>query len=325
MIFTKAPMRISLLGGSSDIPGFFTKHGGEVLSMAIDKYSYVSLRTLPPYFSHSIRLTYSQLENCSNWSEIKHPLIRVALSQNKINNIELHHDSDVPSKSGLGSSSAFGVAMATAINAYKGIYENKRVIANKVIDWERNILQESGGYQDQIISTYGGINHITFYRSGKWEIDPIPFSESTVSEILNRMVLCYLPVERFSANHSPSNHITEPETQSSIHLLRNSVGKGIKLLREKDYDGFGSHLDWAWKVKRKIKNVSNSTINELYNKGIKNGAIGGKLCGAGGGGFMLFWLKQNQKNEFIQAMSNELIVQFKIDMHGAKLIYCNDD
>ena len=250
MIF-EGTYALSLLGGGSDIPGFFSRHGGEVLSMAIDKYSYVSLRRLPPYFSHSLRLTYSRLEKCKEWSEIKHPLIRVALSQNNINNIELHHDSDVPSRSGLGSSSAFGVAMATAINAYKGIYETNRVIANKVIDWERNILQEAGGYQDQIISAYGGINHINFHQSGEWDIEPIAFSSASMNKILNRMVLCYLPIKRYSAMHSPSNHISELKTQSLIHLLRKSVGEGIKLLINKEYDEFGSQLNWTWQIRGK--------------------------------------------------------------------------
>jgi D-glycero-alpha-D-manno-heptose-7-phosphate kinase len=321
MIITQAPMRISLFGGGTDVPEYFMHHGGQVLSFSIDKFSYVTLRFLPPYFNHTIRLTYSKLETCSNIADIKHPLIRVALEDNNLNNIELHHDSDVPGKSGLGSSSSFGVAMALAISAFKHQSCEPRRLASKVINWERNILKEPGGFQDQIAASYGGINIIKLMTNGHFDVFPLPVSPSYLSNLLARMLLVYIPIERFSAHYSVANLISSSEVVSKLHLLKQSVHIGQQYLIEGNIDQLAALLHDCWCIKRSFSEVSNSAIDDIYDRALNAGALGGKLLGAGGGGFMLLVTKEGALNSVKEALKPCITVPFNIEYTGARILH----
>lgn len=314
-------MRVSLFGGGTDIPSYFKEYGGSVLSFSINKYSYVTLRKLPPYFNHTIRLTYSRMETCSNVDDIIHPLIRVALKEADLNNIELHHDSDVPGKSGLGSSSSFGVAMSLAISALNHSYSSASELAKTVINWERNILNEAGGYQDQIASAYGGINKIIFTRSGDFHVHPIPLSNDIVNKLLERLLLVYIPLERFSYNHSISNHISSPTTKNILSQIQDTVPIGSDLLLSGNIDEIGSLLDYTWQLKRQLRDVCNETIDGIYALAKAHGAIGGKLLGAGGGGFMLLIAADGRQQSIRTALSNLLFVPFNVDFAGARILH----
>jgi len=324
MVISKTPFRISFFGGGTDIPKFFNEEGGQVLSISIDKYCYVTARHLPPFFDHSIRLAYSKLEMVKEANEIEHPLVRVALQEFKLNNIEIHYDADLPGNSGLGSSSSFGVGLANCLSALNGRLITRRDLASIVINWERNILREAGGYQDQIAASYGGMNQIIFSSSNNFSIRPIPISEQLCVEMQSRMILCYIPKFRFSSAISVAREIDEKSVRQNLRFIRDSVDIALNLLQKNDFDSFGELLDETWKRKREFNGVSDSEINQIYSRAVNSGALGGKLLGAGGGGFMLLWCKSDNREQVIRALSPLLVVPFNFDFTGSQIIYISE-
>ncbi len=323
MLIVRSPFRVSLFGGGTDVPGFFMKYGGQVLGFAIKKYSYVSIKDLPLFYDHSIRLSYAKIERCNRNEEITHPLIRAAFEEFNLNNIEIHHDSDLPGRSGVGSSSSFAVSLAHGIHVYSSLEVNHQIISKKAIYWERDYLKEKGGYQDQLFAAYGGFNHIKFNSDGTYKVNKLSISEEFLNQFKKQSLLCYVPCERLSYLTSVENYLSQKETIDSLIQIKNKVNEAIKLFQSSDIKSVGKLLDDSWRYKRKLPNVSNELIDEIYDKAIKNGAIGGKLLGAGKGGFMFFLCEEGSKDFLVEALKPLITLDVDIDYEGSKLIYSN--
>jgi D-glycero-alpha-D-manno-heptose-7-phosphate kinase len=324
MIISRVPFRISFFGGGSDIPDFFKFHGGQVLSVTINKYCYVTARNLPPFFDHSIRLAYSRLETCRDFGEIQHPLIRSALYEFGRNGIEIHYDSDLPGNSGLGSSSSFGVGLAISLAALEGRIESRRRVAERVINWERNVLQEAGGYQDQIAAAFGGLNHIKFSGDSDFSVEPIAADVNLRRQMTDRMVLCHIPKPRFSSDVSVARQLDSTATLQNLCFIRDTVDEAMQLLQARDLDGFGRLLHESWLKKREFAGVTDVDIDNVYERARAAGAIGGKLLGAGGGGFMLLWCAEGMRRKVEAAVAPLLVIPVEFDNTGGQIIYFND-
>ncbi len=321
MLIIKTPFRVSLFGGGTDVPAFFRKEGGQVLGFAIKKYSYITIRELPPFYDHTIRLAYSKIERCKKNNEISHPLMRAALEDFKVQNIEIHYDSDLPGQSGVGSSSSFAVGLAHGLMAFKGNKINKKIIAKKAIYWEREYLKEKGGYQDQLFASYGGFNQIIFNKDGKYDVKRFPITKELHSELIEQSVLCYIPNKRLSYLSSVENFLDQKKTIENLIKIKNTVNIAKDLFKSSDINSIGELLDETWKYKRELPNVSNQFIDDIYTKAMNNGAIGGKLLGAGKGGFMFFICKKNAKEKLVKSLYPLITIDLDIDKQGSKLIY----
>lgn len=321
MLIIKTPFRVSFFGGGTDVPSFFKKEGGQVLGCAIQKYSYITIRDLPPFYDHELRISYSKIERCKSFKDIEHPLIRVALEYFKCKNIELHHDADLPGQSGIGSSSSFAVGLAHALYAYKGQTIKKSNLADQAIDWERNKLKEKGGYQDQLFAAYGGFNHFEFNRDGTYFINKLILNEKFKKDLINQSLICYVPQKRLSYLNSVDNFLDQKSTIRHLINIKSLVNEAIELIKNSDVNGIGDLLHKSWSFKRLLPSVSNEIIDEIYNKAIQNGAIGGKLLGAGAGGFMLFICKKGYTDYLAKALYPLVTMPLTIDNEGSKLIY----
>ena len=321
MLITKTPFRVSLFGGGTDVPNFFNKEGGQVLGCAIQKYSYITIRDLPPFYDHNLRISYSKIERCKNFNDIQHPLIRTALKDFKCKNIEIHHDADFPGQSGIGTSSSFSVGLAHALYAYKGQTFNKSILAEKAIDWERNKLKEKGGYQDQLFAAYGSFNHIEFTTNGTYSINKFFLSDKFKEDFINQALLCYVPQKRLSYLNSVENFLDQESTIKNLMKIKNIVNEAIELIKHSDVNGIGDLLNKSWSFKRLLPTVSNAMIDDIYERAIQNGAIGGKLLGAGEGGFMLFICKKGYSDFLAKSLSPLITMPLLIDEEGSKLIY----
>ncbi len=321
MIITRTPFRISLFGGGTDIKEFFKREPGQVLSFSIDKYCYVNLRKLPRFFNYTYKIAYSKIETCSNIKKIEHPLVRTAFKHYKVNNLELHYDADLPGRSGIGSSSSFGVGLANALSGINGNLSSKRELANTAINWERNILKEKGGLQDQIAAAYGGLNHIIFNKNGDYIVNPYPINKELKQELNKRMILCYIPQERYSSKYSIQNFFNQEEVFAKHLKIKAFVDESINLLKKNDLNSIGTLLNEAWSYKRSLKKVTTKLIDEIYQKGLENGALGGKLLGAGGGGFLLFWCREGEQKNLMDKLSPLITLTFEIENEGSKIIY----
>lgn len=321
MIITRTPFRISFFGGGTDIPGYFREAGGQVLSTTIDKYCYVTARVLPPFFDHSIRLAYSRMETCRDLADIQHPLVRSILEDFNRNNIEIHYDADLPGNSGLGSSSSFGVGLTTCLLAMEGKIASKYDLARRVIHYEREKLREHGGYQDQVAAAYGGFNHIRFFDENQFSVQPLPLTRAKKEEMLRRLILCYIPKKRYSSDVSVAQKIENPSYRKNLRYIYDTVDKAIAILQSGNIDDLGELLHETWVRKREFAGVSDKEIDSIYERARAAGALGGKLLGAGGGGFMLVWAKPDDRDRVIKALDPLLIVPFDFDTEGAQIIY----
>ena len=324
MIFTRTPFRVSFFGGGTDIPDWFTHEGGQVLSTTIDKYCYVTARHLPPYFDHSIRLAYSRIETVSNAADIEHPLLRAVLEGERVDNIEIHYDADLPGNSGLGTSSSFGAGLLSALKGLEGKLLSREALADRVIHYEREVLAEPGGYQDQIAAAFGGFNRITFHKNGSWSVHPLPFPKARMDALQSRLQLCYIPIKRFSGEHSVARDFDRKKHEERLRFLQSSVDQAIDILGDGDLDDFGRLLHEAWLRKRELGRVTNPTIDDIYDRALAAGALGGKILGAGHGGFFLLYCPEGQKAAIQEALSELLFVSFRFESEGSKIIYYQD-
>jgi D-glycero-alpha-D-manno-heptose-7-phosphate kinase len=323
MIISKTPYRISLFGGGSDHPKWYENNGGFVLSFAIDKFSYISLRELPPFFEHKFRVNYSVNEMVSSNLDIKHPAVREAFKKFVPElNLELLHHGDLPARSGIGSSSAFSVGLINSIYALKGLQIGPRDLANVTIDFEQKILNENVGSQDQIACSIGGVNFIQFGPGLNWEYEPINLPKKFMSLIEQRIVLLYTGISRISSDVTKG--LLE-NLSSKEHLMKRNIELALEckeiFLNQKDLSDIGVMLDEAWRLKQEINPQSASiSISDLYSKALSYGAIGGKILGAGGGGFFLFWVDPEIRASFIEKMSDFIVVPIKITTQGSSII-----
>lgn len=316
---------MSFFGGGTDIPSFFNEYGGSVISTTFDKFCYVNVRHLPPFMPYMSELVHSKIERVNDFEEIEHPLIREAMRLHDIHEIRLTYEGDLPARTGLGTSSTFAVGMLNAFCALKGKYMSKEMLAKEAIMLERNILKEKGGWQDQIAAAYGGLNRIDF-KEGKFNVRPVIINPERKKKLDENLMLFYTGIQRFSSDIQ-ANTFAKPKdkTKELLDMLA-LVDEAEKVLVDKNVDlnEFGRLLDLTWKLKRGTGNkVSSSSIDSIYDRAIKAGAIGGKLLGAGGGGFLLFYVEKDKQDAVKRALEELMVVPFSFEDEGATIIHYN--
>lgn len=323
MIITKTPFRMSFFGGGTDLPEFFEENGGAVLSTTFDKYCYVNVRHLPRFFDYSTELTYSKIERVSSVDQIQHPAIRNAMKYLDMQEIRLTYEADLPARSGLGTSSSFAVGMLNAFYALKGNYVDRKRLADDAIYLERELCKEAGGWQDQIAASYGGFNRINFTDHG-YEVLPIIISPERKKQLNDNLQMYFTGFTRFSSDIQKENAVTAIDRQSQLHEMLALVEEAEQVLTNKkhDLDDFGRLLDQTWKLKRQTgSKISTGSLDQLYEKALQAGALGGKLLGAGGGGFFLFYVSPEKRKAVREAMQGLLYVPFQFEDSGSRVIY----
>ena len=323
MIITKTPYRISFFGGGSDYPEWFSKNYGEVISTTVDKYIYITCRELPNFFSHKYRVVYSNIELVKNINKIKHNAVKnILLKSNISKGLEIHYDGDLPSRSGMGSSSCFVVGLLNAINVLQNKKISKKALAKKSIYLERDIMKENVGLQDQIAASYGGFNNISFNRRG-FEVRKIKCSSKFKSQLNKNLILVYTGVAR-TAEKIANTYTGQLKLNKSKNIkeILSIVDQAKKIIIKGNADDFGDLLNKTWYQKRQLsKSVSTSKIDEMYNLGIKNGALGGKLLGAGGGGFILFYVKKNHHEKIKRVFNKSVVLPIELTEKGSEVIF----
>lgn len=325
MIITRTPLRISFFGGGTDYPVYYRKHGGKILSTTISKYNYLTVRELPPFFDHKYRIRYFKSEYKNTIKEIEHPSVRECLKFLDFSKgIELVHTGDVPAMSGLGSSSAFSVGMLHSLYALKGEFVTKRKLAIEAIDIEQNRIGESVGSQDQVAAAFGGLNVIEFMKNGQINVTPVTISSQRIKDLEKSIVIFFTGISR-SASEIAQTQILESENKiKELDLMKDMVDEAVGILysKQRNLDDFGHLLNESWQLKRSItQKISNDFIDSVYERGIKAGAIGGKLLGAGGGGFIAFYVNERNRKRLIKQMSDLLHVPFHFDQMGSHIIH----
>lgn len=322
MIITQTPFRMSFFGGGTDIPDFYQENGGGVISTSIDKYCYVNVKHLSPFFDYKTELVYSRIERVKELEEIKHPAIREAMKYMDMRNLRLTYEADLPARSGLGTSSSFAVGMLNAFYALKGKYAGKRQLADDSIYLERTLCAEAGGLQDQIAASFGGFNKITFRTDG-YSVEPVIISPRRKQDLNDRLMLFFTGFSRFSADVQTSTVHVIRDKRAQLMEMQGLVTDAEKILTsETSLDEFGRLLDWTWKLKRGITDkISTSGIDELYERAMQAGAQGGKLLGAGGGGFLLFYVELEKQKQVRQALHKLMYVPFRFENKGTNIIY----
>lgn len=327
MIITQTPFRMSFFGGGTDFPAFFQNHGGSVISTSFDKYCYVTVRHLPRFFDYKTHLTYSKTEYVDANAEIQHPAIRHAMQWLDMQELRITYDSDLPARSGLGTSSSFAVGLLGAFYALKGKYADKRKLADDAIYLERTLCNEAGGIQDQIAASFGGLNRINFSADG-YTVKPL-IIEPKRKKLLNaRLMLFFTGFSRFSSDIQKNTEASmKDKTQELLEML-SLVDRAEEILvnTNKSMDDFGRLLDYSWNLKRGITSgISTDSIDEQYRKALNAGALGGKLLGAGGGGFLLFYVPEEAQESVRDAMKDLLYVPFTFENEGTKIIFYNPE
>lgn len=323
MIITKTPFRMSFFGGGTDMESYFRENGGAVLSTTFDKYCYVNVRHLPRFFDYTTELTYSRSERVSNVNEIQHPAIRNAMKMLDMHEIRLTYEADLPARSGLGTSSSFAVGMLNAFYALKGEYADKKKLADKSIFLERVLCQEAGGWQDQIAASFGGFNRINFNLDG-YEVLPIIIAPERKKHLNSNLMMFFTGFTRFSSDVQKANNIAAEDKRVRLKEIHALVYDAEKVLtdKEKNLDDFGYMLDHAWKLKCQTgSSISTDSIDKLYQRGIKAGAIGGKLLGAGGGGFLVFYVQPEKQESVRWAMRELMYIPFEFEDGGTRVIH----
>ena len=323
MVITQTPFRMSFFGGGTDFPGFYNEHGGAVISTTFDKYCYVNVRHLPPFFEYSTELSYSKIERVKNIDEINHPSIRECMRYLDMRDIRLTYEADLPAKSGLGTSSSFAVGMLNAFYSLKGKYKSKRELADDAIYLERELCNEAGGVQDQIAVAFGGFNRIDFSADG-YQVTPVVMSNER-KEILNdTLMMFFTGFSRFSSDIQTSTQAVLKDKTAQLLEMYSLVdtAQGILTDKNSDLNDFGRLLDHTWKLKRGITTrISTNSLDEIYEKAMSAGALGGKLLGAGGGGFFVFYVEPEKRKSVMQALDKLLYIPFKFEDSGTRVIY----
>lgn len=323
MIITKTPFRMSFFGGGTDMEDFFREHGGAVLSTSFDKYVYVNVRHLPRFFDYVSEFSYSKIERVKDIEEINHPAIRNAMKMLDMHEIRLTYEADLPARSGLGTSSSFAVGMLNAFYALKGKYADKKKLSDDAIYLERVLCNEAGGWQDQIAAAYGGFNRINFNADG-YEVLPVIISPERKKQLNDNLMMFFTGFTRFSSEVQIANAATKIDKTAQLKEMLTLVDEAEQVLVNKNIElaEFGRLLDHTWRLKRQTgAAVTTNSIDGLYEKGIKAGALGGKLLGAGGGGFLVFYVEPEYQAAVKEAMSDLLYVPFEFENGGTRVIH----
>lgn len=324
MIITKTPFRMSFFGGGTDMEDYFRENGGAVLSTTFDKYCYVNVRHLPRFFDYTTELSYSKTERVTDTNDIQHPAIREAMKMLDMREIRLTYEADLPARSGLGTSSSFAVGMLNAFYALKGKYADKKKLADEAIYLERVLCKEAGGWQDQIAVSFGGFNRINFGPDG-YEVLPVIISPERKRQLNNNLMMFFTGFTRFSSEVQKANSATAAEDKKAklkkMHALVDEA-EAVLIDKTQDLDDFGRLLDVTWKLKKGTGGaVSTNSIDGLYEKGMAAGALGGKLLGAGGGGFLVFYVQPEKQEAVREAMKDLIYIPFQFENGGTRVIH----
>ncbi len=321
MVITQTPFRMSFFGGGTDFPGFYEKYGGQVLSTSIDKYCYLTVRHLPPFFEYANNIMYSKCEHTKHAEEIQHPAVRNAMKFLDMHDLTVLYDADLPARTGLGTSSSFAVGLLSAFYALKGKYVDKKRLAEEAIYLERVLCQESGGVQDQIAAAYGGFNKIVFSADG-FEVNPLVISNEKKRRLNDNLLLFFTGLSRFSSEIQVEQEKNLERKNQQLLRMKDMVDEAEKILVQGDVDDFGRLLDQEWRLKREINGkVSNVLIDEYYETAMKNGALGGKLLGAGGGGFLLLYAQKEKQAAVRESLSGLMQIPFRFETGGNRILY----
>lgn len=321
MIITRTPFRMSFFGGGTDMPDFFNENGGAVISTTFDKYCYVTARHLPPFFNYENEAVYSRIERVSNPADFEHPAIRNAMTMLGMREIRVTYDADLPARSGLGTSSSFAVGLLNAFHCMKGTYASKRRLASEAIHLERDVCSEAGGWQDQIAAAYGGLNRIDFEESA-FSVRPIVISNERKRELESSLLMFFTGFTRFSSEIQKENKVSDKT--ALLREMLSLVDEAEKALTDKKQplSEFGYLLDATWQLKRETgTRVSNGPIDELYRRAMTAGALGGKLLGAGGGGFLVLFVEPDARESVMKALSDLLYIPFRFESDGTQVVY----
>ncbi len=326
MIISQTPFRISFFGGGTDYPTWYREHGGAVFSTTINKYVYITCRHLPPFFEHKHRIVYSKIEMVSELSEIDHPSVRACFREMGIEDgLEIHYDGDLPARSGIGSSSSFTVGLLNALSAMRGQMRSKQELAEQALFIEQEVIKEAVGSQDQIAAAYGGLNRIDFHTNGSWSVKPVIVSPGRVEEFNDRLMLFFTGQSRIASTVATSKINNLEIMGGHVRKMYQMVDEAQKIMQSSgDLDDLGRMLHDTWRLKRELsEKVSNSAIDEIYEAGLSNGALGGKILGAGGGGFVLFYVPLKKQEQVRQALRGLLEVDFRFENNGSQIVHYN--
>lgn len=324
-VISRTPFRLSFFGGGSDYPAWYLVHGGAVISTTINRYCYISCRYLPYFFGIRHRIVWSHIETVNSIAEILHPAVRMGLQLwgfNDYNGVELIHQGDLPARSGIGSSSSFAVGLANVLHALHGSFLEKPELGKVAIDLEQNHLKDNVGSQDQIAAAYGGFNLIQFRTDGNIEVEPVALTPERLSLLQGRIMMFYTGMTRLSSTIAGKLVENLENKYRHIEAMKDMAYEALKIARHGDLDDFGRMLHEAWYLKRElVDNISSDTIDQIYESAIAAGALGGKLLGAGGAGFMAFYVPEGQQEKVRDTLHNLLYVPIKFDFSGSNLIY----
>ncbi len=324
MIVSRTPHRISFFGGGTDYPQWYRENGGKVLGVAIDKYCYISCRELPPFFEHKYRIAYSRIELVSRRDEIQHPAVKGTLDHLNIDQgLEIHHDGDIPARSGMGSSSAFTVGLLKTLHALEGKIISKEQLFREAIHVEQDLIRENVGSQDQVWAACGGLNTIEFLQNGEIVVEPIIMEEDCLKSFEKKFMLFYTGIARCASEIAGEQIQNTTRNRDDLLKMRSLVDQAQKVLTSKrcDFTDFGRLLHETWRLKRRLSTkISNGHVDEMYASAIKSGAVGGKLLGAGGGGFILFYAEPEDQPRVREALKSYLHIPFKFDFNGSEII-----
>jgi D-glycero-alpha-D-manno-heptose-7-phosphate kinase len=324
MIISRTPFRISFFGGGTDYPAWYKDHGGMVLGATIDKYCYLTCRYLPPFFKHRIRVVYSQIENCQTIDEITHPAAREVLRFLGMDRgVEVHHDGDLPARSGMGTSSSFTVGLLHGLYALKGYMPSKKQLALESIHIEQEMIKETVGSQDQVLVAFGGLNHIVFSPEGEISIRPVTVSSERLQELNSHLMLFYTGIERTASDIAESYVADVDGKKSQLRIMKHLVEESLSILNNgRDLSAFGALMHEGWQAKRSLSaRVSNSRVDEIYAHAMSKGALGGKLLGAGGGGFMLLFVPPERQDRIREVLKQFIYVPIRFEFAGSQIIF----
>ncbi len=323
MIITRTPFRISFFGGGTDYPAWYKENGGVVVSTTIDKYCYISCRKLPPFFEYKHRIVYSKSESVSRLDEIMHPAVREIFRFMDVEEgLEVHHDGDLPARSGLGSSSAFTVGLLHALYGLKGKMVTKEKLASESIHIEHNMIKENVGSQDQIAASFGGFNKVTFHVDNTFKVAPIILDKARLKDFKSHLLLFFTGFSRIASDVAKAQIIRIDKTKKELSAIHQMVDQSISILTgNSDLTEFGKLLHESWKLKRSLSDkVSNKDIDGIYDIARNAGALGGKILGAGGGGFMLIYAKPQDHENIKNKLKNLLLVPFEFENQGSQVV-----
>lgn len=321
MIITRTPFRMSFFGGGTDMPEFFRENSGSVISTTFDKYCYVTARHLPPFFDYRDEAVYSRIERVADPSEFEHPAVRNAMEMLDMRDVRVAYEADLPARSGLGTSSSFAVGLLNAFHCMKGTYASKERLAREAIRLERDLCQEAGGWQDQVAAAYGGLNRIDF-AGDSFSVRPIVISNERKRELESSLLMFFTGFTRFSSEMQRENRVADKTVLLREMLALVDEAEAALTDKSRPLSDFGRLLDETWRLKRGTgSRVSTGPIDDLYARGMAAGALGGKLLGAGGGGFLVFFAEPDAQDSVREALSDLLHIPFEFESDGTRVVY----